>query len=190
MATLVIGLGNPGGEYAHTRHNVGWACLDLLEKRGKFGRDRKEGPAKIREGSLEGFDVIVARPQTFMNLSGRAGHHLTQKFGMAPADVVVVHDDIDLPLGRLRVRIGGSAGGQKGVKSLIDSWRTQEFMRVRIGVGRPDSKEGVIDHVLERFRPDERPAIDAAVARAADAVTAIVREGLDAAMNLYNRAPD
>ncbi len=190
MPQLVIGLGNPGGEYAHTRHNAGWAVLDVLEKRGKFAKDRKEGQARIREGSIEGFDFVLARPQTFMNLSGKAGYHLTEKFSILPADVIVIHDDIDLRLGWIRLKRGGGAGGQKGVKSLADSWRTQDFIRIRVGVGRPDDKDDVVDYVLDRFRPDERDAATAAMARAADAVGAIVRQGLDAAMNLYNRAPE
>jgi len=188
MAQLVIGLGNRGGEYARTRHNVGWMCLDELERRGRFGRERREGPAKIREGTLDGYDVITARPQTYMNLSGRAGAHLTEKLGVPPGDVVVVHDDADLPLGRLRVRRGGSAGGQKGVQSLIDSWRTQDFMRVRIGIGRPDAGGDLVDHVLDRFEPDERSVVDSAIKRAADSVVSIMREGLDAAMTQFNRA--
>src|ERR1700719_3131769 len=110
MPTLIIGLGNRGGEYAHTRHNVGWMALDELARRGKLGRERREGQARIREGTLEVFDVITARPQTYMNLSGRAGAHLTDRFGIPPQDVIVVHDDADLPLGRIRVRRGGRAG--------------------------------------------------------------------------------
>src|SRR5258706_13779153 len=104
MATLVIGLGNHGGGYAHTRHNAGWMVLDELERRGRFAKERKEGPARVSEGSVDGFDLVLARPQTYMNLSGRAGVHLTDRHGISPADVIVVHDDLDLPLGRLRPR--------------------------------------------------------------------------------------
>ena len=188
MATLIIGLGNRGGEYARTRHNVGWMCLDELERRGRFSRERRDGPAKVREGSLEGFDVVTARPQTYMNLSGRAGVHLTQKLGIPPSEVIVVHDDADLPLGRLRLRRGGRAGGQKGVQSLIDAWRSQDFMRVRMGIGRPAGDADLVDHVLDGFDRDERAAAQNMVLRAADAVTAIVRDGLDQAMTTFNRA--
>ncbi len=190
MATLVLGLGNPGGEYASTRHNVGWRVLAELERRGRFGKERKEGPSKVREGSVEGFDVVIARPNTFMNLSGRAGRHLTEKLGTPPEDVVVVHDDLDLPLGRLRLRRGGSAGGQRGVRHLIDSWQTQDFVRVRVGIGRPLPGVDPVDYVLQPFDPDERERLPAIVGRAADAVVAIVREGLEPAMNVFNRAPD
>jgi PTH1 family peptidyl-tRNA hydrolase len=190
MSTLILGLGNRGGEYARTRHNVGWMCLDELERRGRFGRERREGQARIREGSLEGFDVITARPQTYMNLSGRAAVHLTDKFGMPPHDVIVAHDDADLPLGRIRVRRGGRAGGNRGVQSLIDAWRTQDFIRVRIGIGHPGGDADLVDHVLETFDPEERAALPEILSRSADAVVTIVRDGLEPAMTEFNRAPD
>jgi peptidyl-tRNA hydrolase, PTH1 family len=190
MATLVIGLGNPGGEYARTRHNVGWLCLDELESRGRFGRQRREGPAKVREGSLDGYDVVTARPQTYMNVSGRAAVHLLNKFGLPPEDLIVVHDDVDLPLGRLRLKRGGGAAGQKGVLSIADSLRTQEFLRVRIGVSRPVERDQMVDYVLDRFTAVERERLAAVLPRAADAVTALIRDGLDSAMTEYNRAPD
>jgi PTH1 family peptidyl-tRNA hydrolase len=189
MATLVIGLGNHGGGYAHTRHNAGWMVLDELERRGRFGKDRKEGPARVTEGSVDGFDLVLARPQTYMNLSGRAGVHLTDKYGISPADVIVVHDDLDLPLGRLRLRRNGSAGGQKGVQSLADSWRFKDFMRVRVGIGRPPEDVDPVDYVLRRFTPDERALMEDVVPRAADAVVAIVRDGLDKAASIFNATP-
>src|SRR5215472_8899820 len=136
MPHLVIGLGNPGGEYARTRHNVGWMCLDELERRGKFGREKRQGSARVREGALEGYAVITARPQTYMNLSGRAAAELTSRYAAAPHDVIVVHDEADFPLGRVKIKLRGSAAGHKGVQSLIDLWRTDMFTRVRIGVGR------------------------------------------------------
>ena len=136
MATLIMGLGNPGGEYSHTRHNCGWMVLDELEGRaGSPGPSR--GPAKVRTGTVDGFNVVLARPTTYMNLSGRAGVHLVRVLGVPIPDVVVVHDDVDLPFGRLRLRRGGSAGGNRGVRSLIESWQTPDFIRVRVGIGRP-----------------------------------------------------
>lgn len=188
MPTLVIGLGNHGGSYAHTRHNAGWMVLDELERRGRFGKERKEGPARVAEGSVDGFDLVLARPQTYMNLSGRAGVHLTDRFGVDPADVVVVHDDMDLPLGRLRLRRNGSPGGQKGVKSLADSWRFKDFIRVRVGIGRPPEDMDPTDYVLRRFSLDERAVLERVLPRAADAVIAVVREGLDRAASIYNAA--
>jgi PTH1 family peptidyl-tRNA hydrolase len=187
MATLIIGLGNPGGEYAHTRHNCGWMVLDVLERRGRFGRARREGPAKVQAGSVDGYDLVLARPTTYMNLSGRAGVHLVRVLSVPIPDVVVVHDDVDLPFGRLRLRRGGSAGGNRGVRSLIDSWQTPEFIRVRVGIGRPAEGEDTVDHVLDPFTPAERGELPAILGRAADAAMAIVRDGLERAMTEYNR---
>jgi PTH1 family peptidyl-tRNA hydrolase len=190
VAALILGLGNPGGEYRGTRHNVGWMALDELEERGRFGRQRREGPAKVREGAIDGYDIVTARPQTYMNVSGRAAVHLLRKYGVPPEDLIVVHDDVDLPLGRIRLKRGGGAAGQKGVLSIADALRTQEFMRVRIGVSRPLQRDLMVDYVLDRFTPDERERLGVVIPRAADAVVALVRNGLDSAMSEYNRAPD
>ena len=190
MAALILGLGNPGGEYRSTRHNVGWMALDELEERGRFGRQRREGPAKVREGAIDGYDMVTARPQTYMNVSGRAAVHLLRKYGVRPEDLIVVHDDVDLPLGRIRLKRGGGAAGQRGVLSIADALRTQEFMRVRIGVSRPLERDQMVDYVLDRFTPDERERLGVVIPRAADAVVALVRNGLDSAMSEYNRAPD
>jgi PTH1 family peptidyl-tRNA hydrolase len=190
MASLIIGLGNPGREYARTRHNVGWMGLDVLESRGRFSRERREGPARIREGSVDGYDVITARPQTYMNVSGRAAAHLTRRYGVPTEDLIVVHDDVDLPLGRIRLKRGGGAAGQKGVLSIADALRSQDFIRVRIGVSRPVERDQMVDYVLDGFSPEERGRLASVLTRTADAVTAIVRDGLDSAMTEYNRAPD
>lgn len=189
MPALVIGLGNPGGEYAHTRHNVGWMCLDELEHRGRFGRQHRQGSARIREGTLAGMDVITARPTTYMNVSGRAGKQLTDALSMSPHDVIVVHDEADFPLGKIQVKRGGRSAGHRGVQSLIDSWRTQDFVRVRVGVGRPDASGDLVDHVLDRFDRDERERLPGVIARAADAVVTVLRDGVETAMTLFNRAP-
>jgi len=190
VAALILGLGNPGGEYRSTRHNVGWMALDELEERGRFGRQRREGPAKVREGAIDGYDMVTARPQTYMNVSGRAAVHLLRKYGVRPEDLIVVHDDVDLPLGRIRLKRGGGAAGQRGVLSIADALRTQEFIRVRIGVSRPLERDQMVDYVLDRFTPDERERLGVVIPRAADAVVALVRNGLDSAMSEYNRAPD
>ena len=188
MPELVIGLGNPGGEYARTRHNVGWMVLDELERRGRFGRSHKQGLARVREGTLDGMDVVTARPTTYMNLSGRAGKQLTDHYGVSPHDAIVVHDEADFPLGKIQVKVTGRSAGHKGVQSLMDSWRTQEFVRVRIGVGRPEGSSDLVDHVLDAFDREERERVPAIMRRAADAVIAIMRDGAESAMAEYNRA--
>jgi PTH1 family peptidyl-tRNA hydrolase len=190
MATLIIGLGNPGGEYTRTRHNVGWMCLDELESRGRFGRQRREGPAKIREGSLDGYDIVTARPQTYMNLSGRAAVHLVRRYGVPTEDLIVVHDEVDLPLGRIRLKRGGGAAGNKGVLSIADALRSQDFIRVRIGISRPTERDQMVDYVLDGFSPGERTRLAAVLSRVADAITTTLRSGIESAMSEYNRAPD
>jgi PTH1 family peptidyl-tRNA hydrolase len=190
MATLIIGLGNPGGEYARTRHNVGWMCLDELESRGRFGRQRREGPAKVREGSLDGYDLVTARPQTYMNLSGRAAVHLVRRYGVPTEDLIVAHDEVDLPLGRIRLKRGGGAAGNKGVLSIADALRSQDFIRVRIGISRPAERDQMVDYVLNGFSPEERTRLAAVLSRAADAITTTLRSGIESAMSEYNRAPD
>jgi peptidyl-tRNA hydrolase, PTH1 family len=132
--------------------------------------------------------VVTARPQTFMNLSGKAAVQLTGKHGTSPRDVIVVHDEADFPLGRVKIKLGGSAAGHRGVQSLIDSWRTDEFPRIRIGIGRDGDSNDLIEHVLDPFLPDERPRAEAAITRAAGMAVAIMRDGLEAAMNVWNRA--
>jgi len=189
MSTLVIGLGNHGREFAGTRHNAGWMALDEVERRGRFSRERREGPARIREGAVEGYDIITARPHTYMNLSGRAGIHLTGRLGIAAEDVIVVHDEVDLPLGSVRLKRGGGAAGHRGVTSLADSWRTRDFIRVRIGVGRPADRDAMVDHVLDRFAPADRAQLGTVIRRAADAILAIIKTGLEPAMNDFNRPP-
>ncbi len=129
-------------------------CASTSSKsRGRFGRERRDGPAKVREGTVDGYDLVTARPQTYMNVSGRAAVHLLGRYGVPPTDLMVVHDDVDLPLGRLRLKRGGGAAGNKGVLSIADSLRTQDFLRVRIGVSRPAERDQMVDYVLDRFTP-------------------------------------
>ncbi len=187
MPTLVIGLGNKGGEYRWTRHNVGWRALDELERRGRFGRQRKEGSARVTEGAVEGFELVLVRPQTYMNLSGRAALHMTRTLGIKPEDTLVIHDEIDLPLGRLQLKRGGSHAGHNGVLSLINAWQTKDFLRLRMGVGRPSGDGDAADHVLDGFDPEEREAVDDLITRGADAALLWVREGEEKAMNMTNR---
>ena len=187
MPQLVIGLGNPGGEYALTRHNVGWRCLDELDRRGKFSRWRREGGSRVKEGSVEGYELVLAKPQTYMNLSGRAAVPLVSRYAVSPSDLIVVHDEIDLPLGRVQLKWSGGHAGNRGVRSLIESLQTRDFTRVRIGVGRPPEWSDATEHVLDGFTPEERPIIDEAVNRAADAVLLVARVGLEDAMNVINR---
>jgi PTH1 family peptidyl-tRNA hydrolase len=184
-AWLIAGLGNPGDEYARTRHNVGFRVADELARRHGMGFRRTRYRAQECSGQIERVPVRLLKPQTYMNESGFAVNRAAA-FHKVPLDrILVVHDDIDLPLARLRFRDGGSSGGNNGVKSVIASMRSDRFWRLKIGVGRP-RPEQAIDHVLAPFHKDESPLIDEAIGRAADAVEALLRDGPVQAMNAYN----
>ncbi len=178
---LIIGLGNPGREYDDTRHNVGFMVLDRLA----FGKAewRRERAWKALVSKVE--DVVLCKPETFMNLSGQAALAVA-KFYQVPAEsVLVVLDDMALPLGRLRLRLGGSAGGHNGLKSLMEQFGTQQIARLRLGIGGAAFGEAV-GHVLGKFRKDERPALDEMLERAESAILAAQRDGINAAMNAFN----
>lgn len=182
---LVVGLGNPGRRYRGTRHNVGWEVIDLLARRFGIPVEEEEEEALVGRGTVAGCAVLLAKPLTYMNQSGRAVQGLVRRYGLAPQDLLVVYDDVDLPVGAIRIRPRGSAGGHHGMASIIEALRTQEIPRVRIGIGRP--RGDTAEYVLSRFSPDEQPVVAEAVERAADAVETILREGLEAAQGRFNR---
>ena len=184
---LVVGLGNPGSKYEGTRHNVGFAAVDLLARR--HGLQWEAAPRGIEAlvASWRIGGVILAKPLTFMNLSGGAVVGLLQFYKIPVEEQLVIVDETQLDLGRLRIRLEGSAGGHNGLKSLIASLGTMGFPRLRIGVGRGDTRRDLADHVLARFDADERDVIAEAIERAADAAEHFVAEGPAATMNRYNR---
>jgi PTH1 family peptidyl-tRNA hydrolase len=183
---LVVGLGNPGDEYRGSRHNVGAEVVELLAKRhGGRLRKRKER-ALVDEITIDGKRVALAVPVTYVNDSGHAVGALVRRFGVTQEQLVVVHDELDLPVGELRVKSGGGLAGHNGLRSIVAHLHTQDFQRVRIGVGKPVSKERGADHVLNRFGKRERADIDVTIEQGANAVESIVREGVDAAMNRFN----
>ncbi|MDA8433091.1 MAG: aminoacyl-tRNA hydrolase [Nitrospiraceae bacterium] len=183
---LVVGLGNPGTKYAGTRHNVGFLVADLFAE--KHGLEFREKTGyRICDGSIDGERIVVMEPLTFMNKSGSAVRRLVDKHFLSPSSIIVVHDDLDMDAGRLKIRKSGSSGGHKGVESIIQSIGSREFVRVKIGIGR-DGEHAVESYVLSKFRRDELPVIRAAVERAADSVSDIIGSGIEMAMNRYNRA--
>ena len=185
---LIVGLGNPGREYEHTRHNVGFQVTEELANRYRVTlKNHAKWKARAAKIAAIGDGVLLAEPTTFMNLSGWAVREIAGFHKLTPADLLVVVDDADLPLGRLRMRTGGSAGGHNGLKSVIQELGTVEFPRLRVGVGRQPGE--LKNHVLGRFSDDERAHIDAAVKRAADAAELFAKENILAAMNRYNAAP-
>jgi PTH1 family peptidyl-tRNA hydrolase len=185
-AKLIVGLGNPGAEYAHHRHNAGFHCLDRLAKAHGLRFTRRRFQASLAFGTIAGVDVALAKPLTFMNLSGRAVGRLVRGWSLAPSDMLVIYDDLDLPLGRIRLRKNGSAGGHRGMQSIIDALDTRDFPRLRIGIGRPSDGDE-IEYVLSNFDADEQEVMETAYERATAAIECFLREGIAEAMNRFNR---
>jgi peptidyl-tRNA hydrolase, PTH1 family len=185
---LVVGLGNPGRQYAGTRHNVGFDVLNLLAERQRL--DWESAPADALIAKWRAASVLLAKPITFMNLSGHAIGELLRFYKIELPDLFVIVDDVNLELGRLRTRASGSAGGHNGLKSVIAAFGTEDFARLRIGVGRGDARRDLADHVLAKFDPDERTIVAEAVGRAADAAELFVAEGVEPVMNRFNRKED
>jgi PTH1 family peptidyl-tRNA hydrolase len=188
---LVVGLGNPGDEYARTRHNVGAEVVELLARRHGGKLHGTKGRARSDEVRIGDKRVALAIPLTYMNDSGEAVAGLVRRLSVEPGQIVIVHDELDLPPAVLRVKAGGGLAGHNGLRSIKQHLHTDEFLRVRIGVGKPPSKERGADHVLSRVSKREREAMDVTIEEAADAVERIVSDGVEAAMNRYNsRTPD
>src|SRR3954469_24744655 len=183
---LVIGLGNPGDEFKHTRHNVGAGVVEMLAARHGARLRKGKERALADEVRIGDKRVALAIPLTYMNDSGQAVAALARRYGVEPDRVVIVHDELDLPPAALQVKAGGGLAGHNGLRSIKQHLHSDEFLRVRIGVGKPVSKERGADHVLNRFSKREREEIDVTLEEAADAVEAIVADGIDAAMNRFN----
>ncbi|MBZ0290975.1 MAG: aminoacyl-tRNA hydrolase [Anaerolineae bacterium] len=183
---LIVGLGNPGRKYEATRHNVGWHVLDEVARRYDLRFDKTEKKAITASGVIENKRVLLAKPQTFMNLSGEAVRGLVDFYKIDLSHILVIYDDLDLPLGTLRLREGGSAGGQNGIKSVIQHLGTKDFNRVRFGIGRPPGRMGAVDYVLQAFNGDEAILAREVAEKAADAVALWLREGIEMTMSRYN----
>jgi PTH1 family peptidyl-tRNA hydrolase len=188
---LIVGLGNPGREYRLNRHNAGFILLDrLVEKHGLLGFSKRQGKALITTGTLGGAPVVLAKPQTFMNLSGEAVGPLVRFYDLPLERLLVCLDDIDLPLGTLRLRPEGGSAGQNGLQSIIQNLGTEAFPRLRMGVGRPSGSKAAAGYVLKDFRGEDLELFNVVLDRAVDAVDTFVREGLVTAMNRFNGPTD
>ena len=185
---LVVGLGNPGRAYEHTRHNAGWQVLDEVARRRAVGFRRSwRRPVQSAKAALEGAGAVwLVKPLTFMNRSGDVLPGLMRPAGLSVKDLIVVADDINLPLGKLRIRAKGGAGGHNGLKSVIERLGSEEFVRVRVGVGEQEEGKSLTEHVLDRMNAEERQTLAESAVRAADAVECILTEGVERAMNRYN----
>ncbi len=182
---LIVGLGNPGPEYAGHRHNAGFQCLARFAGRHGLRFSFYRFRASLAEGTVAGRRVLLARPLTYMNESGQAVGPLVRRYGVPAASLLIVYDDLDLPLGRIRLRAGGSSGGHRGLDSVLRHLGTSEVPRLRLGIGRPPYGDPV-DYVLSDWRPEERAIMEATYDRAAVAIDCFLEEGIIAAMNRFN----
>ena len=189
---LIIGLGNQGRVYSRNRHNIGFICLNHFARQQDIRLNKKQCQARTGTGEIDSNIILLARPQTYMNLSGQSVSRLVKKFKLGLDDLIVIHDDLDLPLGKLRIRQGGSSGGHKGIESIIGELESQDFIRIRVGIGRPTtnateiSEADIVEYVLSDFAPDEKQKIAPVIARVTEAIICLLTEGLESAMNKYN----
>jgi len=187
---LIVGLGNPGRSYAGNRHNIGFICLRYFARAQGIKFDHKKGLARIGTGTVAGNKMVLARPQTFMNNSGKSVSRLLRSFKVSPKDLLVIHDDLDLPPAKIRISSGSGSGGHKGINSIIEALGTREFTRLRVGIGRPakpnPTEDDIIAYVLSDFTPTEKEAISLVIPRVSEAILYLLTEGLTPAMNRYN----
>ncbi|MFC2050632.1 aminoacyl-tRNA hydrolase [Chloroflexota bacterium] len=191
---LIIGLGNPGKAYAHNRHNIGFRCINHLARLHSIPVKKHQFQSQVGIGKIAGVEVLLAKPKTFVNLSGEAVERLMRKYNIPIDDLLVICDDLDLPLGRLRLRAGGSAGGHKGINSIISALGSEDFHRIKVGIGRPTKEDGtaitdedvIVGYVLSDFTPQEDVATKHTIARVSEAIHCALTEGITAAMNRFN----
>lgn len=184
---LVIGLGNPGKEYAMTRHNAGFMVVDRLADDFRISMDKSKFETIYGKGKVHGNDVILAKPQAFMNRSGSSVYRLANFYRISCEEMLIIHDDIDLAFGRIKIKEKGGDGGHKGIRSIIDAFGGGNFTRLRIGIGRSEVGAGVVNHVLGRFNPEEKAFLDKIISTAMDAALTILCEGAKEGMNRFNR---
>lgn len=190
---LIVGLGNPGRTFAQNRHNVGFICISYFSRQHHIRFDRKQSQARIGSSKIAGDKIILAKPQTYMNQSGESVSLLVKRFTIDLADLVVIHDDLDLLLGKIRIRKGSGSGGHKGVDSIITQIGSQDFIHLRVGIGRPvvtlnrePSEEDIISYLLSDFTPQEKQGITKALPQVSQAILCLISEGLTVAMNRFN----
>jgi len=191
---LIIGLGNPGKAYAHNRHNIGFRCINYLARLNSIPVKKHQCQSQVGSGKIAGVEVLLAKPKTFVNLSGEAVGSLMRKYKIQVNDLIVIYDDLDLPLGKLRLRADGSAGGHKGINSIISALGSKDFCRIKVGIGRPTDEDGnplsdedvIVGYVLSDFAPKEDITVKPTIATVAEAIHCVLTEGITAAMNKFN----
>lgn len=189
---LIVGLGNPGKNYAHNRHNIGFRCLNYFARLHSIRFERRQCQSRVGFGEVGGEKLLLAKPRTFVNASGKAVGCLASKYGVHLNDLLVIYDDLDLPLGKIRLRRSGGSGGHKGMKSIISTLRSEDFSRIRVGIGRPkveelsNNEDVVVNYVLSNFTPQEERLIKPVIARVAEAVDCFLTQGIEVAMSKFN----
>jgi len=190
---LIVGLGNPGRDYVNNRHNAGFKCVDLFAREHGIALTQRGARSKLGTGEVANTRIVLAKPQTFMNLSGEAVSALVRRYKLSAKDILVIYDDLDLPLGKIRIREKGSSGGHNGLKSIISHLGTHDFPRIRVGIAPPESGDSTstsevdaIEHVLSDFTDAEKTMIREVYPRVAAAIECVLAEGIAAAMNKYN----
>lgn len=188
---LIIGLGNPGRHYVNNRHNVGFKCIDFVAREHGISVTQRGAHSKLGTGEIAGIKIVLAKPQTFMNLSGEAVSALVRRYKLSSKDILIIYDDLDLPLGKIRIREKGSSGGHNGLKSIISCLGTQDFPRIRVGIAPSEddnttTKVDAIEHVLSDFTEEEKAVMHEVYPKVAAAIECVLSEGTTTAMNKYN----
>jgi PTH1 family peptidyl-tRNA hydrolase len=189
---LIVGLGNPGKTYAHNHHNAGFRCLNYFARLHSIRLDHRQCRARVGLAEVRGGKLLLAKPGTFMNLSGNPVACLVRKHGIPLSDLLVIYDDLDLPPGKIRLRQNGGSGGHKGMNSIVSTLGSEDFPRIRVGIGRPqaeeqsDSEDAVVNYVLSDFSPQEEAIIKPVIARVSEAIDCFITEGIEAAMSKFN----
>jgi len=189
---LIVGLGNPGTGYSHTRHNIGFRCLNYFAKTHSTRFDQRKCKARIGIGKVGSDKLLLAKPGTFVNLSGKSVKCLIKKYDIPLNNFLVIHDDLDLPLGKIRLRQSGGSGGHKGIHSIISTLGSEDFARIRVGIGRPqveyqsNNEDSIVDYVLSDFSPHEEKLIESTIVTVAEAIDCFLHQGIEAAMNKFN----
>jgi PTH1 family peptidyl-tRNA hydrolase len=189
---LIVGLGNPGRTYANNRHNVGFLCLNYLARLHSVRFDYRQCRARVGIGEVRGGKLLLAKPGTFVNLSGQSVAGLVHKHNIPLSDLLVIYDDLDLPLGKIRLRQSGSSGGHKGMNSIIAALGSEDFPRIRVGIGRPQTEEqsvsedAIVNYVLSDFSPQEEAIIKTVIAQVSEAIDCFLTQGIEAAMSKFN----
>jgi len=189
---LIVGLGNPGKTYAHNRHNVGFRCLNCFARLRSIRCDRRQCQARVGIGELEDEQLLLAKPGTFMNLSGKSVAGLVHKHNIPLSNLLIIYDDLDLPMGKIRLRQSGGSGGHKGMNSIISALGSEDFPRIRVGIGRPQAEEqsmtedAIVNYVLSDFSPQEEAIIKPVIVKVAEAIDYFLTQGIEAAMSKFN----